>query len=132
MIFRNGTGAVGFQQQFQIVHTGLQFFAFIGISHPHAGFHLFKDDTFVGDVVISVNRVPLAGEGLVGHDAVMAGIVDQGITGNAGGRLVSPAETAVDHQQLAAALDGTFSLLHLHGHMAVDDVAVIAFQAEFL
>ena len=78
-----------------------------------------------------MHRVPLAGEGLVGHDSVVPGVVDQGVARDAGGGLVGPAEAAVNDNQLAAALDGAFALAHLHGNVTVDDVAVLALEAEF-
>ena len=132
MIFGDGTGAVGLQQQLQVVHPALQFAALVGISDPHSVLHFFKNHAFIGNIVILVHGVPLSGKGLVGHNAVMAGIVDQSIARNAGGGLVSPAEAAVDNQQLSSALHGAFSLFHLHRHMAVDNMAMLAFQTELL
>ena len=132
MILGDGAGAVGFQQEQQVVHSGLEGFTFVGLADTHPGLQLFEHHAVAGDVVVLVDGIPLAGEGLVGDDAVVPGIVDQGIAGDAGGGLVGPAEAAVDDQQLAAALDGAFALLGLYGDMTVDDMAVFAFQPEFL
>ena len=120
VIFGNGAGAVGFQQHQQGVYPGLQFRTFVGLMNPHPGFQNLKNPRFVVNVVIFVNGVPLTGEGLVGHQPVVPGIVNQGIAGNAGGALVSPAEAAVNDQKLAAALDGAFALLGFYGNVAVD------------
>ena len=68
----------------------------------------------------------------MGDDAQYPGVVDEGVAGDAGGGLVGFAEAAVDDDELAAALDGTLALLGFDGDVAVDDVAVGAFQAKFL
>ena len=67
MIFRDGTGAVGIQQHHQIVHTGLKRNAFLRLADPHPGLQLFEDNAVVGDVVVAVQGVILACEGLVGQ-----------------------------------------------------------------
>ena len=56
MIFRNGTGTVGFQQQFQVVDPGLQFLALIRFADTHAGLQLLEDDALIGDIIVSVSR----------------------------------------------------------------------------
>ena len=132
VVLRNGTGPVGLQQKQQVIHSGLVFPALVSIRYPQPHRQLFKDHAVAGDIVVVVNGVVLAGERLVGNHPVMPGVVDQGVAGDAGGGLVGFTETAVDDQQLAAALDGAFALADLHGNMAVDDVAVLPFQAEFL
>ena len=65
------------------------------------------------------------------HDAQRAGIVDQRVARDTRSRLIGPAETAVDDDQLAAALDRALSLPRLDGDVPVDDMAVRAFQADF-
>ena len=71
-------------------------------------------------------------KGLVCHDPEGLRGADEGIAGNAGGRLIGLAEAAVDDDQLAAALDGAFTLAGFDRHMAVDDVAVRTLKTEFL
>ena len=132
VVFLHGTGAVSLQQIHQIVHPGLEHLALVGARHLQPDLHPLEDVGIVVDVGVGPDRVLLAGEGLVGHDAQVAGAEGQGIARDAGGGLVGLAEAAVDDQQLAAALDGAFALLGLHRHMAVDDMAVGTFQAEFL
>ena len=62
VIFRNGTGAEGFQQVHQVVHLGQQAAALIGVGNLHAGVHLFEDQGIVGDIVVFVNGIVFAGE----------------------------------------------------------------------
>ena len=109
MLLGDGTAAESSQQSHQIVDLFLQRTA---------------------DVPVFPDGVGPAGKGLVGHQAQAVGVVDERIAGDAGGALVGLAEAAVDHQQLAAALDGALALFGLDGHMAVDDVAVLALQAK--
>ena len=123
---------VGFQQIHQIGHLGMKAPALVGLGNLHAVVDLFDDVLITLDVLILVDCVVLAGKGLVGHDPEIAGGENQGIARDAGGGLVGLAEAAVDDDQLAAALDGALTLLGLHRHMAVDNMAVGAFQAEFL
>ena len=66
------------------------------------------------------------------HDPEAVGGIDQRIPGDAGGGLIRLAESAVDDDQLPAGLQGALPLLRLHGHVPVDDVAVVPLQAELL
>ena len=111
MIFGNRAGTVGGQKHQQIVHPILQLPAFVGFADLHPVLQLVEDKALVGNIVIFVDGVILAGEGLVGNHPEMPGIEDQGIAGDAGGGLVGLAEAAVDDDQLTAALDGAFIFL---------------------
>ena len=86
----------------------------------------------IGDIVVIDQRVLPAGEGLVGDDTDIVGVVDQGIARDAAGGLIGLAEAAVDDDQLAAALDGALALFRLDGDVPIDDMAVRSGQAKFL
>ena len=60
------------------------------------------------------------------------GIVGQGVTRDTGRGLVGSGKAAVDDQELAAALDGAFALLALHGDVAAYDLAVLPVKAELV
>ena len=68
---------------------------------------------------------------LVGAKNQPAGIVDQCVARNAGALVVGAAEAAIDDDEPPAALDGAFAFNSADRHMAVDDMAALAFQAKF-
>ena len=51
-------------------------------------------------------------------------VIDQRITGNTCLVMVGLGESAVNHHQFAVGLDGVLARLHMHGNVAVDDMAV--------
>ena len=57
-------------------------------------------------------------------------VVHQRVAGNARLLVVGLREATIDHHELAIGLDGGLALAHLHGHMAIDDVAVVACNAK--
>ena len=130
MSFCDGTGPVSFQQHQQIIHLILELPALVGFIYLHSGFQLLKNESLICDILIVQQSFLLAREGLMGYDPQMAGVEHQCIACNAGGWLIGFAETAVDDDELTAALDGTFSLTNLYRDMAIDDMAVLAPQAE--
>ena len=77
MVLGNGAGAVGVQQASQVVGLSLQLPTHICLRDLHPGLHPFKDQGVVGNVMVVVNGVPAAAEGLVGDDADVPGVVDQ-------------------------------------------------------
>ena len=85
MIFCDSTGAVGLQQQPQIVDPGLQLPSLVGLRDLDPGLHVLKDEGVIGDIVVIDQRVLPAGEGLVGDDTDIVGVVDQGIARDAAG-----------------------------------------------
>ena len=127
-----GTGAVGLQQAAQVLCLSLNVASHIGLADLDPVFHVLKDQRVVGNVVVAEDGGLLALEGLVRDDADAAGVVDEGIARDTAGGLIGAAETAVDDDKLAAALDGAFALLGLDGDVAVDDMAVGAFQSKLL
>jgi len=69
MIFAYCTDLVGTQQILQIVNLTLQLAALVGLADLYAGFHSFKDLRTGNDILVLLNRLFPAGEGIVGHDA---------------------------------------------------------------
>ena len=67
---------------------------------------------------------------LVGRQQQTVGVENQGVASDAGLALVGPRESPVDHQQLAAGLDGTLAAAHLDRHMPVDNVRRVRIHAE--
>ena len=121
MVLGDRAALIGLQQCLQVVDLLFQLAAHVGPGDAEAGLHALEDLRLGDDVGVIPHGVGVTGEGLVGHDADAAGVVNEGITADAGGGLVSLAEAAVDDDQLAAALEGAFALFGLDGDMAVDD-----------
>ena len=59
-------------------------------------------------------------------------MVDQRVARDARFGLVGFRESPVYHHQFAVRLDGFFAFYRFYGHMSVDDVTVLAFNAEFV
>jgi len=132
VILGNSAGAVSQQEEPQIIDLLLQETAVICFGNLHAGIHPFEHHGVIGDIIVIEQGFLTANKGLMRDDADIVGVEDQGIAGDTGGGLIGLAEAAVDYDQLTVALDGAFTLLGLDGNMTVDDVAVGAFQTEFL
>ena len=132
MVLRHRAAAVCFHETYQVFHLCLQIDAFVCLSNLPAFFQSLEDSIVIINVMVSFQSLFPNGKGLVGNHTKIPGAEQQGVTGNTRGLLISPAEAAVDDQQLTAALDGTFTLLCFHGNMTVNDVAVLPFQTEFL
>ena len=86
MILRNSTTAVGSNQRLQIVDLGLEMAAGIGLGDLLATLHPFKDHRAGQNITILMNSALPAHKGLMGHDSETAGIVDECISGNTGGK----------------------------------------------
>ena len=132
VIFGDGAVPVCSHQGAQIVNLHLQLPTDVGIGDALPKLLTFKNFRRVGNAVVVPDRLFPADKRLMGDDAVGLGGADERVTGNAGGGLVSLAETAVNDQELPAALDGAFPLADLDGNMTVDDMTMGPFQAEFL
>ena len=61
-----------------------------------------------------------------------AGVIYQRVAGDTRFGLIGLGEAAVNHHELAAGLDGILTLDGLDGHVAVDDVTVLALNAELV
>ena len=131
MILCHSTASVCIHEPQKIVNLFSQLHTFIGFGYLHPLFHGFKDDGLIVDIVIGFQSLLTSGKGLMGHDPVVPGTEQQCVASNAGCLLISPAEAAVDNQQLTTALDGTFALSGLYRNMTVDNVAVRAVQTKF-
>ena len=66
------------------------------------------------------------------HELEATRMVDQGITGNACLRVVGLGEASVNDKQFAVRFDRILTLDGAYGDMPVDDVAVLAGDAEFV
>ena len=68
----------------------------------------------------------------MGHQTHPVGIDYQRIARDPGLILIGLGKSAVDDQQLAAALDRRLPFLALHRHMPVDDMGMLYVQPELL
>ncbi len=121
---------VGVEEVLKVGDLGAEFLALVGIGDEHAvGGHL---DDLGGRLDIGLTDDGVAGgsERLVLYELETAGVVDEGVAGDAGLVVVGFRETAVDDHQPSACLDGVLALGGVDGHVAVDDVAVVAFHLE--
>ena len=82
------------------------------------------------DVRSVANGLFGAGEGFVLYELESAAVIDQRISGNAGGLVVGAGEAAVNHHQLSASLAGILATGNVYGNVAVDDVAICALRSE--
>ena len=64
------------------------------------------------------------------YELESAAVIDQRISGNAGGLVVGAGEAAVNHHQLSASLAGILATGNVYGNMAVDDVTICALRSE--
>ena len=113
MVFRYHAVPVCVQQEAQIVDPGLQVAPDVRVADFLPIFLAFEDIGGRGDAVVFPDGRIAPDKGLVCHDPEGLRGADEGIAGNAGGRLIGLAEAAVDDDQLAAALDGAFTRLCL-------------------
>src|SRR5699024_7726867 len=129
-LFPQQAGAVGGQQPLQIPDQDALFDALVGVAHQYPVGRAVNVLTAGGDVLVLADGLLGALERLVGAQRQAAAVVHQRVARNAGAAVVGPAEPAVNDDDLAAALDRAFALDRPHRHLAVDDVAALAGQAE--
>ena len=113
---------------FQIVDLLLQVRSLICVLDHLAVRVQFDDDGGRADVLALVGRQ----ERLVLHKLEAARMVDQGITGYTCFWVVGFGEAAVDDKQFAIRLDRVLTFDRADGDMSVDDVAVLAGNAELV
>ena len=92
----------------------------------------FDDDGGRADVLALLDGLVGRQERLVLHKLEAARMVDQGITGYTCFWVVGFGEAAVDDKQFAIRLDRVLSFDRADGNMSVDDVAVLAGNAELV
>ena len=68
VILANSAGTVGIQQHGQFFYLSLQFLTLVSFRYFHSGVHSFKDQRFVLNIVILLQRYLLALERLVGNN----------------------------------------------------------------
>ena len=64
------------------------------------------------------------------YELEAAGVVDEGVAGDARLMVVGLGETAVDHHKASASLDGVLTFRGVDGHVTIDDVTVHTFHFE--
>lgn len=130
MVFKDRAAAVCLQKPHQVIDLSLYLPSGVRLSNLHAVLQVFKDRGGGSDVKIFPYCLLFAGKGVMGDNAVTVGVENESISRDAAGFLISLAEPAVDDHQLTAALDRTLALSNLDRDMAVDDMAVGAFQTK--
>ena len=122
--------AVGIEQLLEVGYLSLQLAAGVGVGYEHTvGRHLHYLRGAL-DVGAAQYGVLSAGEGLMLHKLESAAVVHEGVAGYAGLLVVGLREASVYHHEAALGLDGVLAAGGVHGHVAVDDVAVGAGNAE--
>ena len=117
---------------FQIVDLLLQVRSLICVLDHLAVRVQFDDDGGRADVLALLDGLVGRQERLVLHKLEAARMVDQGITGYTCFWVVGFGEAAVDDKQFAIRLDRVLSFDRADGNMSVDDVAVLAGNAELV
>ena len=101
------------------------------LDHLAMGVQL-HDDGGGADVLAFLDGLVGRQEWFVLHELEATRMVDQGITGNACLRVVGLGEASVNDKQFAVRFDRILTLDGAYGDMPVDDVAVLAGDAEFV
>lgn len=117
---------------FQIVDLLLQVCSLICVLDHLAVRVQFDDDGGRADVLALLDGLVGRQERLVLHKLEAARMVDQGITGYTCFWVVGFGEAAVDDKQFAIRLDRVLTFDRADGDMSVDDVAVLAGNAELV
>ena len=101
VVLQHRAGLEGLHQIPQVVGLGLELPPDVRLGDFQAALHPLEHLGAVGNVLVLLDGLLPAAEGLVGDDTHDPGVVDEGVPGDAGGGLIGPAEAAVDDQQLA-------------------------------
>ena len=102
----------------------------VGVSHLHALARHLHDLHFALDVRAVDDGLPRASERLVLYQLESSGVIDQCVSGDAGGLVIGFSKSAVNHHQASFGFDGCLACSDVHGHVSVDDVPVFALHAE--
>lgn len=116
--------AVGIEEFLQGINLHFQFLALVGVGHAQPVLVHFHNLRRALDVRSLVDGVLGRGERLVLYQLEAPRVVDQRVARNARLLVVGLRESAVDHHQFSIGLDGILAAHHMHGDVAVDDVAV--------
>ena len=122
--------AVGVEQLAEFFYLLLQLTAFVGVADTNAAAHHLYDLRTAFDVGAVGNGFLRAGEWLVLYELEPAAVIDEGIAGDACRVVIGLRETAVDDHQHTVGFDGVLTLSGMNRHVAVDDVACLAFHSE--
>ena len=129
-VFFDHAVAEGVEELHQFVDLGLEFATFVGVAHTHAPaaeLHYLSGADNVGSIhdgVLSRRK------GFVLNQLEASAVINKSIACNTCGVMIGFGETTIDYHEFAPGFDGRLTIGSAHGHMTVDDMTVLACDAE--
>ena len=121
---------IGIEQLAQIINLLTELSSLVCISHKHTMGRQLNKLCCRLDVLPSLNSISDIHKWFMLNKLETAAMVNQCISCNTRFLMISLRESSVNHHQFAIGLDGIFTLRGMNGNVAIDDMAIVASNAE--